>query len=81
MRRPSGIEVLEAALELDEIDPYVKERIGMALKILRQLEGPQFKVNSVQGQGQEEEGPRDGRGGHQRAVTSGTGSATASDGS
>ena len=41
--KPSGIEVLEAALELDEIDPYVKERIRMALKILRQLEGPQFK--------------------------------------
>jgi hypothetical protein len=35
---PSGREVLEATLDVDEIDPFVKERIGVVLEVLSQIE-------------------------------------------
>lgn len=42
--KPSGAEVLEAALDVDDIDGYTKERIKAVLEILPQLEEAQSKL-------------------------------------
>ncbi|MCL7427044.1 hypothetical protein [Streptomyces sp. YS415] len=41
---PSGTEVLEAALQVDQIDPYTKERIEAVLDVLPKVEGARNRM-------------------------------------
>ena len=45
---PSGRQVLEAMLDIDEIDAFTKERIGLVLKILEQIEPAMAKPSREQ---------------------------------